>query len=102
MIVLRKLFSSLLAWFALTSIVTLPKTGSVMAQEAATEKAASTSGAVKLWCQYTGSEGIGVGRHIVLLSGDEEYRSEETMPMLGQLPASRQPDETLCRLRRFL
>lgn len=89
MIVLRKLFSSLLAWFALTSIVTLPKTGSVMAQEAATEKAASTSGAVKLWCQYTGSEGIGVGRHIVLLSGDEEYRSEETMPMLGQLLAKR-------------
>src|SRR3978361_464558 len=25
------------------------------------------------------------GRHIVLLSGDEEYRSEESMPMLGKI-----------------
>ena len=42
-----------------------------------------------LWCQYEGTEGPGVGKHIVLLSGDEEYRSEETMPMLGQLLAQR-------------
>ncbi len=41
----------------------------------------------KLWCQYEGTQGPGVGLHIVLLSGDEEYRSEETMPMLGQLLA---------------
>jgi hypothetical protein len=24
-------------------------------------------------------------KHIVLISGDEEYRSEETMPMLGKI-----------------
>ncbi len=41
----------------------------------------------KLWCQYEGKSGPGVGLHIALLSGDEEYRSEETMPMLGQLLA---------------
>lgn len=41
----------------------------------------------KLWCQYEGTQGPGLGRHIILLSGDEEYRSEETMPMLGQLLA---------------
>lgn len=41
----------------------------------------------KLWCQYEGKSGPGVGFHIALLSGDEEYRSEETMPMLGQLLA---------------
>jgi hypothetical protein len=28
---------------------------------------------------------IANGRHIVLLSGDEEYRSEESMPMLGKI-----------------
>jgi len=89
MIVLRKLFSRLLAWLALTSIVTLAKSGSSVAQEAATEKLLSTPEAAELWCQYTGTEGPGVGRHIVLLSGDEEYRSEETMPMLGQLLAKR-------------
>lgn len=27
------------------------------------------------------------GRHVVLIAGDEEYRSEETMPMLGKLLA---------------
>ena len=89
MILFRKLFSNLLAWFALTSIVTLAKGGSVIAQEAATEKASSTVEATRLWCQYTGTEGPGVGRHVVLISGDEEYRSEETMPMLGQLLAKR-------------
>lgn len=29
------------------------------------------------------------GKHIVLLSGDEEYRSEEAMPMLGKLLSQR-------------
>jgi len=34
---------------------------------------------------FEGGEGPGAGKHIVLLAGDEEYRSEEAMPMLGQL-----------------
>ena len=32
-----------------------------------------------------GSEGPGHGKHIVLIAGDEEYRSEESMPMLAKL-----------------
>ena len=28
------------------------------------------------------------GKHVVLISGDEEYRSEEAMPMLGQILAA--------------
>ncbi len=36
---------------------------------------------------FEGSEGQGKGKHIVLIAGDEEYRSEEAMPMLGQLLA---------------
>jgi len=36
---------------------------------------------------FEGGEGIGKGKHIVLIAGDEEYRSEEAMPMLGQLLA---------------
>lgn len=31
------------------------------------------------------SEGPGNGKHIVLISGDEEYRSEETCPMLAKI-----------------
>ncbi|HEX2746809.1 MAG TPA: hypothetical protein VHM91_02325, partial [Verrucomicrobiales bacterium] len=30
-----------------------------------------------------GGEGPGKGQHIVLLAGDEEYRSEEGLPMLA-------------------
>ncbi len=35
--------------------------------------------------QYEGGEGAGQGRHIVLISGDEEYRSEEGLPMLARM-----------------
>jgi type 1 glutamine amidotransferase len=37
------------------------------------------------WVQYKGSEGPGKGKHIVFISGDEEYRSEEALPMLAQI-----------------
>ena len=38
---------------------------------------------------YEGKNGPGKGKHIVLLSGDEEYRSEESMPMLAKILAER-------------
>lgn len=38
---------------------------------------------------YEGRDGPGLGKHIVLLSGDEEYRSEEGLPMLGKILAVR-------------
>jgi hypothetical protein len=34
---------------------------------------------------FPGGEGPGKGKHIVLISGDEEYRSEETNPMLAKI-----------------
>ena len=43
----------------------------------------------KEWVVYEGKEGPGTGKHIVLLSGDEEYRSEEGMPFLGKILAQR-------------
>ena len=39
------------------------------------------------WVVYTGNGGPGRGREIVLISGDEEYRSEEALPMLGRILA---------------
>jgi hypothetical protein len=36
---------------------------------------------------YEGKAGPGKGKHIVLVSGDEEYRSEEALPMLGKVLA---------------
>lgn len=38
---------------------------------------------------YPGGEGPGRGKHIVLVSGDEEYRSEEALPQLGKILAVR-------------
>ncbi|MEX2174178.1 MAG: ThuA domain-containing protein [Pirellulaceae bacterium] len=36
---------------------------------------------------YEGGAGPGQGKHIVLVSGDEEYRSEEALPQLGKILA---------------
>lgn len=37
------------------------------------------------WVHYPGGEGPGKGKHVVLLAGDEEYRSEESMPMMAKI-----------------
>lgn len=41
--------------------------------------------ASKLWVTYPGGDGPGKGKHIVLVAGDDEYRSEEALPMLGKI-----------------
>ena len=41
------------------------------------------------WVVYQGGDGPGKGKHIVLVSGDEEYRSEEALPQLGKILAQR-------------
>ncbi|MEK7676191.1 MAG: ThuA domain-containing protein [Verrucomicrobiota bacterium] len=41
------------------------------------------------WVVYEGKEGPGKGKHIVFVAGDEEYRSEEGMPMLAKILAER-------------
>ncbi len=41
------------------------------------------------WVVYQGHDGPGKGKHIVLVSGDEEYRSEEVLPQLGKILACR-------------
>jgi len=43
----------------------------------------------KDWVVYEGTKGPGVGKHIVFLTGDEEYRSEEGLPMLAKILAQR-------------
>jgi len=39
------------------------------------------------WIQFEGTAGSGQGKHIVFVTGDEEYRSEESMPMLAKILA---------------
>lgn len=44
----------------------------------------------KTWVTYNGEPvGPGQGKNIVLISGDEEYRSEEALPMLAQILAKK-------------
>jgi type 1 glutamine amidotransferase len=43
----------------------------------------------KKWISYDGGEGPGKGKKIVLVSGDEEYRSEEALPMLASILSKR-------------
>ncbi|MCI0379501.1 MAG: ThuA domain-containing protein [Gemmataceae bacterium] len=49
--------------------------------------ASSLTAGEQLWVVYDGFDGPGKGKHIVLVSGDEEYRSEETLPQLGKILA---------------
>lgn len=37
------------------------------------------------WLVYPGGEGPGKGRHVVLIAGEESYRSEESMPLLARI-----------------
>ncbi len=41
------------------------------------------------WVSYPGGDGPGAGKHVVLLAGDEEYRSEEALPLLGKILSER-------------
>ena len=49
----------------------------------------ATSARAANWISFEGKEGPGKGKHIVFLSGDEEYRSEEGLPMLAKLLAQK-------------
>jgi len=45
--------------------------------------------AAEPWLTFRGEAGPGRGKHIVLISGDEEYRSEEALPQLAKILALR-------------
>src|SRR5882672_3028995 len=51
--------------------------------------AAGIRAGAKDWVVYEGKDGPGQGKHIVFVSGDEEYRSEEGLPMLAKILAVR-------------
>jgi type 1 glutamine amidotransferase len=51
----------------------------------AADPPAATSAPDAQWLEFPGGPGIGQGKHIVLVSGDEEYRSEEALPQLAKI-----------------
>ena len=52
---------------------------------AAASVSSTTAMAADPWITFEGVDGPGKGKHVVLISGDEEYRSEEAMPMMARL-----------------
>jgi len=53
-----------------------------------------TAVAQEKWLTFKGKEGPGKGKHIVLVSGDEEYRSEESAPMFAKILSERHGFDT--------
>jgi hypothetical protein len=47
----------------------------------------ATARADDQWVVYQGGDGPGQGKNVVLISGDEEYRSEEALPQLAKILA---------------
>jgi len=47
--------------------------------------AASGSASDDPWIVFPGGEGSGQGKHVVLICGDEEYRSEELIPQFAKI-----------------
>ena len=48
-----------------------------------------TARAADPWVEFKGADGPGKGKTIVFVTGDEEYRSEEGMPMLARILAEK-------------
>lgn len=46
------------------------------------------AGAEDQWVTFKGGQGAGSGKNIVLIAGDEEYRSEEGLPMMAKILAT--------------
>ncbi len=46
------------------------------------------------WLSYKGGEGPGKGKHVVLIAADQEYRSEQSMPMIAKILAERHGFDT--------
>ncbi len=66
-----------------------PNTLLLTASFAAFLSLASPAGAVETSLVFEPKPGPGQGKHVVLIAGDEEYRSEEALPMLAKILSQR-------------
>ena len=63
------------------------RSSAILTLVALTSAFAVPSRAADPWIIVEGNDGPGKGKHIVLVSGDEEYRSEEALPQLAKILA---------------
>ncbi len=47
-----------------------------------------------LWLTFDGGDGPGKGKHVLLLAAEQEYRSEQSMPMMAAILAARNGFDT--------
>lgn len=73
----------------LGAVVLVAALGVAREARSASGAKADTGTGPALWVVYDGYDGPGKGKHVVLVSGDEEYRSEEALPQLGKILARR-------------
>ena len=74
------------AWFLVPCLVAATAAGCAEKAPAVRE---SPREAADPWLELPGGEGPGKGKQVVLISGDEEYRSEEALTQLGKILAQR-------------
>jgi hypothetical protein len=67
--------------------MTLPLSARALLLAAAAGLFPAAARAADPWVVYEGGDGPGKGKHVVLISGDEEYRSEEALPQLAKILA---------------
>ena len=65
----------------LAGFVSLLLTSSLLGNQGAE----GTNAKEDAWLHYAGAEGPGAGKHVVLIAAEQEYRSEESMPMLARV-----------------
>jgi type 1 glutamine amidotransferase len=68
-------------WTVVAIMVAVTSISSAMAADAVAVRQGG------LWVTCEGFDGPGKGKHVVLISGDEEYRSEEALTQLGKILA---------------
>lgn len=72
------------AYYTLNEI---PKPPNVVAAKSPQQEAVQTHPVPESesWLTYPGGDGPGKGKHIVLIAAEQEYRSEQSMPMLAKV-----------------
>ncbi len=77
----------------LTTTLALAACTSLFLTPAAAQEATVSNGSIF----FKGGDGPGKGKHVVLLAGDDEYRSEECLPMLAKILSGKHGfDTTVC------
>lgn len=72
----------------MTAHITIARSLGFLALTATTVLCCAPAHAADAGIVFQGGDGPGKGKHVVLVSGDEEYRSEEALPQLAKILAT--------------